>query len=150
MREKRNTGKVFEELQAYIQVTFPAGGENLQPGVEYNITWASAGVERVSIELSLDNGQNWTIIDGDVSAAEGTYGWVIAEGIDSSECRVKISDVAGVAFVHRSLNQQRHRFRYDFVELGNETCGGEVLADLKDLEGSLWVPEWSLFGRDAT
>ncbi|MFC1692079.1 PQQ-binding-like beta-propeller repeat protein [Candidatus Latescibacterota bacterium] len=89
-----NSGRVVFETQVYVRVQSPDGGENLEPGTTYTITWTYSGVDNVSIDFSTDDGSNWTTIIGEIPASDGSYSWTIPDGIDSSGCLVRITDTS--------------------------------------------------------
>jgi hypothetical protein len=74
-----------------IKVNSPNGGENLEAGTEYTITWASSGVDNVVIKYSIDNGVTWTTI-GTAPAAEGIYTWLVPE-TPSETCLVQVTAI---------------------------------------------------------
>lgn len=76
-----------------IFVITPNGGESLQAGNSYTITWDSDGVTNVKIEYSDDNGVSWIVIDYE-TASDGSYSWTIPY-IDSTNCLIKITDTNG-------------------------------------------------------
>jgi hypothetical protein len=57
-----------------IEVSSPNGGEILQAGSSFEITWAAAGVEQVKIELSADAGKTYTEI-ATTGAPAGAFIW---------------------------------------------------------------------------
>ena len=79
-----------------ITVTSPNGGETLEVGTVFDITWTGSGdVETVRLEYSTDNGQTWEeIIDS--ASNSGSYEWLIPETL-SENCLVRISDPGGEA-----------------------------------------------------
>jgi hypothetical protein len=81
---------------ASITVTKPNGGETLNPGNNYNITWTSTSVANVNIDFSINGGLNWVNIAQNVSAVSGSYSWAIPSAT-SSTCKVRISDAANAA-----------------------------------------------------
>lgn len=79
-----------------IMLTSPNGGESWDVGTSQYITWTSTGsIPNVKIEYSIDSGGNWSVITA--SAANiGSYNWTVAN-ISSSDCLVRVSDIAGPA-----------------------------------------------------
>lgn len=55
----------------YIEVTSHTTPSKLQVGSQHMITWTSSGVSNLKIELSIDEGQSWTMLVPSVSAALG-------------------------------------------------------------------------------
>jgi hypothetical protein len=72
-----------------IIVTSPNGGENLEAGSGYDITWDSSGIDNVDIKYSIDNGVTWTPI-GSAPGFWGIYDWVVPE-TPSETCLVQIT-----------------------------------------------------------
>jgi hypothetical protein len=73
-----------------ISLTAPAGGENFAVGKSVNITWTSANVNTVKLELSSDSAATWTTI-AYAPAAAGTYAWTVPDK-PSTKSFVKASD----------------------------------------------------------
>ncbi|MBN2347465.1 MAG: PKD domain-containing protein, partial [Bacteroidales bacterium] len=75
----------------FIEVISPNGGEQLQVGTLFDITWTSFGTSgNVHIEYSVTNGSAWS----DVIAStpdNGLYSWTIPND-PSFECLIRISD----------------------------------------------------------
>ncbi|OIO22971.1 MAG: hypothetical protein AUJ54_02580 [Ignavibacteria bacterium CG1_02_37_35] len=76
---------------AKIKVLSPNGAEKLQVGKQINITWAASNISLVNIQISTDNGLNWSAIANNVSASVGTYAWAISD-IPSTLARIRIVD----------------------------------------------------------
>jgi len=77
-----------------ITVTSPNGGENWLIGSTHEITWSSTGaLGNVKIELSSDNGANWTEITTSTEN-DGSYTWTVPT-LSSFTCLVRISETDG-------------------------------------------------------
>lgn len=76
-----------------LTVTAPLAGTKWNAYVDNEITWDSEFVADVKIEFSTDNGQSWSDIVESQSANTRSYTWP-APNVTSTECLVKISDVA--------------------------------------------------------
>ncbi len=85
-----------------LDLTAPAGGENIVGNSEFNITWEREIVNSVKIEFSSDNGENWSTVVGSMSAGDLEYMWTVPN-IYSNECFIKLS-VAGSSELF-SINQ---------------------------------------------
>lgn len=72
-----------------LTVLTPNGGENLETGLEYNITWTCSDLNNVIIEYSVNNGDTWVYIDK-VPADNGSYTWTIP-GTTSENCLVRVT-----------------------------------------------------------
>lgn len=74
----------------------PNGGESLLVGSTHGIRWnAPEYIENVLLEISSDNGQNWTPIVAIPNT--GFYEWLIPE-INSNQCLIRISDTDNPTF----------------------------------------------------
>jgi hypothetical protein len=73
-------------------LTVPNGGEEWITGAVYDISWSSecpGGL--VNISLSVDGGENWTVIAGGITD-DGIYEWAIPDGINSNQCLIRVAD----------------------------------------------------------
>ena len=85
-----------------VAITSPNGGEALKVGTYSNITWTSMNVASVKLEYSVNNGVSWsTIVESTPST--GSYSWQVANA-PSTQCRIKISDVANPEVIDLSDN----------------------------------------------
>ncbi len=74
-----------------IGVTYPNGGEILQTGKTYNVTYDySANIENINVEVSTDNGTTWNFVASNV-AATGSFGWTVSD-IPSANVLLRITD----------------------------------------------------------
>lgn len=74
-----------------ITVTYPNGGESFSAGQTVAVTWNSnGGFSNVKIELSTDNGSNWTTVKNSTSN-DGQYNWTVSS-TPSSLCLIRMSD----------------------------------------------------------
>jgi hypothetical protein len=128
---------VFTILPArVIYLTSPDGGEYLEAGLPYNITWNTTGaIQDVRIEYTADN-SNWNTIAA-FSPNTGTYMWIVPADY-SMICKVKISDVNGPATDESHQNFEIAPLRTLTVLAPN---GGE---DFKS--GSAYDIAWSSSG----
>ena len=74
-----------------ITLSSPNGGESWKVGDSETITWSSSGsVGSLTIELSTDNGSNYsTIASGE--SDDGSYSWTIPDN-KSTQCLIRIGD----------------------------------------------------------
>jgi hypothetical protein len=79
--------------QPAVTVLTPNGGEQLTAGTVYGITWTSQAIGKVKIELTQNNGADWTTIADSVISG-GTYNWTVPN-VTSSLCKIRISNSAG-------------------------------------------------------
>nr|NIO82508.1 hypothetical protein [Candidatus Aminicenantes bacterium]NIQ68369.1 hypothetical protein [Candidatus Aminicenantes bacterium]NIT24412.1 hypothetical protein [Candidatus Aminicenantes bacterium] len=110
-----------------LTVLTPNGGENLETGSEYNISWTCSGLNNVIIEYSVNSGGTWLYIDK-VPADNGNYTWTVP-GTPSDNCLVRVtgadsdenpSDVSDGVFTISDPSQA-------FIEVFTPN-GGESLA----------------------
>ena len=75
-----------------ITVLDPNGGQLVQANQPYTIKWQSSGqlIQKVLIEYSTNNGTTWKIAGKDVPNS-GSYAWSVLSGLNSNQCRVRIS-----------------------------------------------------------
>jgi parallel beta-helix repeat protein len=86
-----NAFELFRDAIEFTVLT-PNGGEVLNPGTTYEITWDAWGdINEVKIEYSTDNGSAWAEVDPNNTGNTGSYNWLIPE-IDSDLCLVRVSD----------------------------------------------------------
>jgi len=75
-----------------VSVSTPNGGEIYAPGETVPVTWTSADVTQVRVELSGDDGATWEYIDGGTPlAAASSLDWT-ATGSESATCLVRLTD----------------------------------------------------------
>ncbi len=87
----------------YIEVTYPNGNESFSPSSSETITWDNAGVtSSQTVEYSLNNGANWTVLSSAVPAATTRFTWAVpAANTATALVRVSsgsITDISDVNF----------------------------------------------------
>ncbi len=90
-----NTAEAFPGC-SFISVTSPNGGEDWETGSSQNITWSSSSVTNAKIELSVDNGSNWSELAASVPAASGTFNFTVPN-IPTTQALVRISEVGNLS-----------------------------------------------------
>ena len=75
-----------------IQLTSPNGGEIWTSASGRQITWTYNGIENITIELSLDDGQTWSTLAASVPASQLSYYWSIPI-TPSYTCRIRVRDI---------------------------------------------------------
>jgi subtilisin family serine protease len=84
---------VFET--ASIKVLYPNGNEKIWPGNFETITWNNSGINSPqTIEYSLDNGSNWTVLSTSVPAQTTRYFWNTPSNVLTSTALVRITSGA--------------------------------------------------------
>jgi outer membrane protein assembly factor BamB len=86
---------------ASITLTSPNGGEKFAVGSIQTISWKSTGASLVKLEYSTDNGVNWAVISGAVSATLGNYAWTVP-GTVSTNCRIRVTNSSYPTVVDQS------------------------------------------------
>jgi len=75
-----------------LTVQSPNGGEIWVVGETEEITWTDVNVYDVKIELSADNGSNWSTI-AESTPNTGTYSWIVEAQDSSDQCLIRITNV---------------------------------------------------------
>ena len=76
-----------------LNIISPNGSENYIPGTSQNIIWnINNNIQNIKIEITTDNGENWSTIISSYPASSGSYPWTIPN-INSSQCKIRISNV---------------------------------------------------------
>ena len=101
-----------------ITVLTPNGGEELEGGSNYEITWSSTDVEYVNIEYSINNGASWNLIVDSVQST-GIYIWEVPN-ILTVQGRVKISDHTLLSIYDVSDNPFRINYVLDVSDPNSE------------------------------
>lgn len=77
-----------------IKLLTPNGGEQLEGGLNFNVTWNFKNVDNVKIEYSSDSGSVWNLIASNVVSSALTYKWNVPTIIGgSTKCLLKITDL---------------------------------------------------------
>lgn len=90
--------------QPKIEVTYPNGGEFFSPNTTETITWNTVGVtSNQTVEYSLNNGANWTVISSSVSPNTTRLVWTVPNGANTSTALIRVSsgvlnDISDVTF----------------------------------------------------
>ena len=91
----------ISEPAEYIQIISPNGGESWQGNSERSIRWASNGINNISIELSIDNGASWNLIETNFNASIEELVWTIPN-TPSENCLVRVKDLNNDELVDQS------------------------------------------------
>ncbi|MFH2031138.1 MAG: T9SS type A sorting domain-containing protein, partial [Bacteroidota bacterium] len=81
-------------LVSLLKLTAPNGGKNYKVGSTLPITWTnSSNIMNVNLEYSADNGVSWKSINSStITAADGTFNWVIPSEVCSDKMLVRVLD----------------------------------------------------------
>lgn len=88
-----NIAREFRKLN----LTSPAGSEDLVSGTKHNITWSCRSIELLKIEYSTNNGSTWNTVINSVNALAGSYSWNVP-AVNSDQCLIRISDQSDPGF----------------------------------------------------
>ncbi|MEI6697298.1 MAG: T9SS type A sorting domain-containing protein [Bacteroidota bacterium] len=87
-----------------IVISFPNGGESLQPGTIQNITWAATGSSSYySIDYSSNGGSTWTNIIYNQNIPANLYAWLVPAA-SSTNCLIRVSDFINNCKLDKSDN----------------------------------------------
>jgi len=98
-------GEVFSDVsdavftiaeQPTVSITSPNGGENYLVGSTHDITWNSININNVKIELSTNNGIDWSEVAASVTASSGSYNWTVPNSV-TSEALIRVTDTGNAA-----------------------------------------------------
>ena len=83
---------VYDIIPIETKITYPIGGEMLNPGETNTITWESYGdpANNFTVEYSTNNGSSWTTINNNVSANSRQLAWVVP-AIQTNQALVRVS-----------------------------------------------------------
>jgi hypothetical protein len=91
-----NNFTINNQIVKEITLLSPVGGESWPAGTSQMILWKATGITKVNIDYTTNNGITWLpIIANQVST--GAYEWGPIPNINSTQCKVRVSDSAGVA-----------------------------------------------------
>ena len=82
--------QVFIIPNAYVEITYPNGGENYSTGSGQYIEWNYADLATIKLEYSTDNGNTWLVI-GTAPAANKYANWV-APSSASTQMLIRATD----------------------------------------------------------
>ena len=123
---------VYEIIADAVSLTYPVGGEGFAPGETVRIHWDAVGnTTPFSIDLSTDNGQNWSSV-GVAPASIRMFDWVVP------------NVVTGQAWVRvtRVNDQDTGEAAFNIIRIPTPTVGQACPSDV-----SIWWP--SIEGADS-
>ncbi len=74
-----------------ITIVSPNGGESWIAGGSSSIKWTSTNIANVKLEYTTNNGAEWVSIVQSIPSV-GVYNWTTIPDVNSSLCRIRISD----------------------------------------------------------
>ncbi len=79
-------------IKPAIIINTPNGGESLQPGSNYSITWQALGSSNYyNIDYSINNGNSWINIVYNQNIPSNSYSWLVP-AVNSTNCLIRITD----------------------------------------------------------
>ena len=67
---------IYEFIPQAVVLTYPAGGERLEPGTEELLRWDAFGNDGLfNLELSLDNGATWEVVKDNINGNDRSFKW---------------------------------------------------------------------------
>lgn len=75
-----------------LQILSPNGGEVYNVGSRISLGWNYNSQNLVTIEVSTDNGSNWTILANNISGNQWAYNWVPTLSHVSTTCLFRVTD----------------------------------------------------------
>jgi hypothetical protein len=159
----------WEIESAFIEITYPNGGEVFVPGSAEILYWDHLGVTSTqTLQYSTNNGSSWTTISSSLSSTTSRYSWTVPT-VASSQVRIRVTsgsltDMSDAAFsilgtpgsltlsagcssgeVNVSWASVTNATHYDVIQI-NEPAGGStvVLSNVSSLSANISAP--SLIG----
>ena len=74
-----------------LEITSPNGGEVWMSSSVQQITWTYNNVDQVTLEYTIDDGDNWDVITNNIPASQQSFDWTVPT-TPSNLCRVRISE----------------------------------------------------------
>ncbi|HEX3075147.1 MAG TPA: hypothetical protein VHP30_16145, partial [Ignavibacteriales bacterium] len=88
-----------------LKLLTPNGGEKLQTGNSYALTWESSNIANVGLYYTTDNGSTWTLIANNLPSTPATYTWSpIPDAAISDQARIRISDASDGSFFRSDVS----------------------------------------------
>ncbi|MEJ8841304.1 S8 family serine peptidase [Lacibacter sp. H375] len=90
---------VYEFLKDEIVLEHPYGGERFVPGVEEIIKWNAKdnSTNTFTIEISVDDGTTWSVVDANVPADQHRYRWTGIPNTPTNKGKIRITRNGGGA-----------------------------------------------------
>lgn len=121
---------VQEVLVRGLILNEPNGGESYCLGKTMNIKWYSAGIDRINIDLSSNNGLTWDYnIISNVTSVGGMYTWTIPTNIPQGDkFKIRISDYNNPNSYSITANSFGIFGPYEIIQhpLSKTLCEGET------------------------
>jgi len=121
-----------------ILLNSPVGGESWTEGASATVTWSSAGITSVMIELSRDGGSTWETLANTAPAAGGSWTWKSVTSPASNRCLIRASDAAGPA------SENPVSVSRDYFTITTAACSPNIPGDL-DCDGDVDLDDFVLW-----
>ncbi len=89
-----------------VEVTAPNGGQNLQGGSTFNITWTASDpngddtITSFEIRLSIDSGANFnTIVAPNIPGDARSFNWTVPIGVNTTTARIQVRAIDNTQLV---------------------------------------------------
>ncbi len=139
-QDSANSGDIYTALipePVVLTLLAPNGGEIYQAGGSCAISWQSSGpLDQVKIEYSSNAGGDWSTLDPN-TANDGQWLWQPLPDIDSSQCRIRLSDPLNPATGDLSDD---NFIIFQCLATLTADLNGDCLVDLADL--ALFSRQW--------
>ncbi len=110
----------FSIFKPTMRLLSPNGNEHWRNLSNANIAWEGAQDVNVKIEYSIDNGENWILIDGAVLASLASYTWAVPVN-PTEKALVRISDTNNPMNADTSdANFSIHGIKLEAFQTGGE------------------------------
>ena len=88
---------VYDVVMPDLTITYPLDGAKFIPGTEEVIRWESEGnTAPFTLEYSVDNGLNYTVVGTDIPAIKRSFVWSVPEGANLTTAKFRISSAAAM------------------------------------------------------
>jgi hypothetical protein len=134
---------VYDIIPAGIELTHPIGGETLIPAETILLTWEDASIvsNSFTIEISTDNGSNWTSFQS--AAGVRFYNWAVPN-ITTNQALVRITNNGTGA---QSVSQPFTILGRPTVSLAAVQCEGYINLTWTPVTGATQYEVMRLFGK---
>jgi len=139
---------VYDFIPVSTQISFPLGGEALNPGETVLIQWESYGdpANTFTVEYSINNGSTWTVINNNVAANLRQLSWTVPNvQTDQALVRVTRNSTALV-----STSQAFTILGIPTASLATTQCEGYIALNWTSVTGATDYEVFRLIGNEMT
>ena len=95
---------VYEFIYDELYMTYPCGGEHFSPGSTERLRWDSQGdTGSFVLYWSVDNGNNWLLVDGNISPSQRYYDWTVPDTF-TKDALIKVERTSATAVCDSTFN----------------------------------------------